>query len=355
MPTPDPLREQPDPLGRGPGPGGAPIPPRPLEPAFPGFTTNFGRRLRDVLGDQSGRLSSILQNIFRGEGGDALRGLVHGGRFNAPDLRRLIGSGLAGPQQQRFLEGLLGRFRTSKQQQAGGETEPGGGGPHGTSGALEGRIGEVLNSLLNRRDVNALPDELRSAMIAQLMEIFESPGFPPELLQGLQNQARTASATRERERLLRRSGEFNARGLFGSGPQVRALEDIEMEESEDLLNAMNQIGFANAQAAIQQIQNALQGTGMLGQLGLGEEQLASNELLRALQLSIGRELGLGDLGLREQQFGLERAIQELLMNLNLLSGFTGTGGGGEATSGGGNASPFTGGAPDFLFRRNLTQ
>lgn len=174
------------------------------------------------------------------------------------------------------------------------------------------------------RDVSVLPPELRQAMIAQLMEIFENPGFPPELLAALQNQARTTGATRERERLLQRSGQFNAQGLFGSGPQVRSLEGIQREESESLLNSMNQIGFANANAAIQQIQNAFQGTGILGNIGLGEEQLGSNEQLRALQLAISRELGLGDLGLRGEMFGFERAIQELLLNLNLLQNFQGT-------------------------------
>ena len=239
----------------------------------------------------------------------------------------------------------------------------------------------------------ALPAE----MVAQMTEYFKramggNMGLGDDVLLGLRNQARTDVKVRERDRLMRRGDEAAARGLSNSGVQERGLQDIESSESANLFNRLLGIDVENSQRSQQNIGQALQGIQGLGQLnigagqidlgygqlGLGRQELALKKLLgeRGLDLDkmridLSRELGFGDLGLREklgmsdidlrrelgrgnlglesQRLAMERALQELLQNLAIAqNGYFPGDGAGDGFTGGPGYTPYR---PDLFAER----
>ena len=180
----------------------------------------------------------------------------------------------------------------------------GGGWHRGNNDPFGGRLGGYIQDLI---------EDLRGRH-----------GLPEDVLANLYNQADATSKGRERDRLLRRGGDFAASGLFGSGVQNRALQDIEAQESDALLGAKNDIGYANAQAAVQQVNQLLQALGMASgrELGLGQLNLGYGNLgLGYDQLALSRELGLGNLELGRGDLALQAAIQEWLINSGLWGRF----------------------------------
>lgn len=207
--------------------------------------------------------------------------------------------------------------------------------------------------LINTDASTFFDPSLISGLQGTISQLLEGQGLPDEVLRSLQNRSREGLATRERELLQRRGAEFANRNAFGSGSQVRALEEIERAVTGELSNAFSEIGLLDAQASernrlagvsggtafgglmlgAQELEGQLQQAGQQGLLNLGNLNLATestsiNEALArqgldldALQLAISRELGLGDLSLGQDTLELERQLQELLQNLLLQQNF----------------------------------
>ena len=309
-----------------------PTPVGPAGPSGPNFLTTFGHRLSSVFhGDRERRrLERILSDIFARDQSGLLAHIRGQGKFGRGDLNRLLGSGLVrNPARVNFLQELQNRLRAltagSRDQDPAGGGHPSGGTGHGSSDALGGRIGSVLDSLLNRRDINTLPGDLEGSFLDRLFQMLENPGMDPAILDEARNIQRLTSKTRERDNALASLERFASRNISGSGLQQRDLRDIAGRESERLRASLSGIDLANAEFAQRQIDSALRGVLGFGQLNLGEEGLASNELLDALRLSISRELGLGNLELGHLNFGLDAAQLEFLINQILLQNFSGIG------------------------------
>lgn len=246
------------------------------------------------------------------------------------------------------------------------------------------QINNLFTALLNGiqrqpREIKTLPPELLAALQASFQkllgtnpdallnqdlvsqaqntinQLLESPGLPEEVLRNAQNRVREGLATRERSLLQRRGDLAASRNAFGSGPQVRALEGIERDVSQELANQLTNISLEDARAAeraralglqssqglnnlllqAQQVAGGLQSAGQQGVLGLGNLNLASQSTaiqealqrqgldLKALQLAISRELGLADVDIRQSQLELQRQLEEFMRNLFLQSNFFG--------------------------------
>jgi len=227
-----------------------------------------------------GRLESMLTRLFN-QNPDLWNQIMNNNQvFGRTDLQRLIESGFYGGDRQQYLQALAGAQQSTGE---GGGAGGGGGGSQFDMNPFGGELGGYLQQLID----NAL----------------NNPGFGEELLQRLMNQASTTGSLRERDRITRRGGDFAASGLFGSGLQGRAIQDIEAQESQALHGAQTEIGVADAEMAIQSISQALQ----------------------ALQIATSRELGMGNLqlgqgGLRVDEAGLalQAALQEWIQNMWLL-------------------------------------
>jgi hypothetical protein len=215
----------------------------------------------------------------------------------------------------------------------------------------------TLNQMLGTGGSDLLPADLVSQLRGTIDELLGSPGLPEGALRDAQNRVREGLATRERELIQRRGDDFAARNSFGSGPQGRVLQEIEMAVSQELANELTKIGMENASAAERSRALGLQGGTSLGQLMLGSENLATSRQslgtegllglgnlnlasqstaiqealqrqgldLNALQLAISRELGMGDLDLDQQELEMQRQMNELVQNLFLNSNYFGTG------------------------------
>lgn len=221
----------------------------------------------------------------------------------------------------------------------------------GVGGEIQGRLLELLNA--PRREVDAFGG-LRPQFESQIQSLLGSQGFAPDLLLALENRVRSNLKGRENEELQRRGDIFAGRNQFGSGPQVRSLEEVERGTRESLAESFTNIGLESARAGEQSRALGFQGLNALGQIGLGEETLESNDFFRGAQTgaqgllglgglnlqgeniasqemrdlirsSIARELGLEDIDLRRDDLELQRQVQQLLINLEILSNFFGTG------------------------------
>ena len=195
----------------------------------------------------------------------------------------------------------------------------GGGGRGGGSGSTPGP-GTTGNAL---DESSFIPDDVFGASIDRILQMLQHPGFPADVLADLQTGLRENSATRERSRLLRRSGDFAARGIFGSGVSTRDLERIETEEGASLRGEQRQLGLENARAALQSIQQALAGALGIGQLNFGERELEVREALQRAGLDLQRDLGFGQLDLGQGRLDLDRdsmaanlALQQIMLLLN---------------------------------------
>lgn len=247
----------------------------------------------------------------------------------------------------------VGPDSTARPRGRGGPESGGGGGEGGGFGG-DGDFGGHLDFFLEGGFPTGEPaDFLDPELLAQfegvLARLFESPGFDPALLEQSRNQARGQGSRDLRDRTLRRSEDFAASNIFGSGLQNRDLERIENNQSQITANNLLGIDLENMQAAQRSIDQAISGTTALGGLNQQAQALALQEALGrsgigldALGIGVGRELGLEGLSLDRLRLEMERAIQELLLNLQF--GAVGPSGSG---SGGPNTGPFPPGPGSF--------
>ncbi len=320
-------------------------------------TFDFGRQLTGAFGEgEQDRLQQILANIF-GRSEDDLVGLLGGvsGMFGRGDLDRLIGSGLARPRAQGFLEDLFGRLGVNTPDgtspdgtgdgTTGGGTGPGGLGAGNMSETLDSIFDRYLNEGLpyERRDIDALPPGILDPFMEMLQDIMANPGFDEDILSGARVNIRENNAQNLRDAQLRRADEFAGRNLYGSGPQVRAIEDVERQVRGEEARQLTGLDLANAQAGLTSVNSAISGVNSLGGLNLGAEQLSIQEalgrqggLLSLLSTASGRDLGLAGLDLEAQRLAMERAIQELMFRLQMSSGFTSSDGTTNTDGGGGD-------------------
>ena len=281
-------------------------------------------------------LTGLLERMAGSGGIERLMGLIgdfeYGGqRFNLRNLGDLLGAGGLGEGDAGFLQDIYDRGlaqRNRRHQGGGGDAGGGGGGGGrgrggGGGGGGGGRYGGYLRELIEG--------------------LMENPGFDPEILARMHSQAESGSKVRERDRVTRRGEDFAARGLFGSGLQGRSIQGIEAQESEALLGSKNQIEFANAQAAVQSISQAIEA------INSGINQQLGNK-----GLNIQRMLGLGNLDLGRSQLGLQASLQEWMQNMMMMQNYLPqqAGGGGipglpGAGGGGMNPADRDGGYPYY--------
>jgi hypothetical protein len=130
--------------------------------------------------------------------------------------------------------------------------------------------------------------------IKELMQrLLYDGGMGDELRMDLRNQATNVAKMRERDRILRRSDEFAARGLFGGGQSKNAVMGIEAQESQTLQTALNEIEFQDAQMKAQSLRDAIQALNAQiawklgkGQLNVAREQMALQKLMHAEQMAL---------------------------------------------------------------------
>jgi hypothetical protein len=142
-------------------------------------------------------------------------------------------------------------------------------------------------------------------------------GIPDDLFEEFRNRFTTESKLRERDRLLREEDVFASRNFARSGPKDLALFNVADSESEFRSNSLAELMGLDAQLSAQQRAAALSAVLGIGQLGLG----AGNLGLDTAQFRLAELLGQGNLDLGFLQFELERALQELLINLQLRQDF----------------------------------
>jgi hypothetical protein len=144
------------------------------------------------------------------------------------------------------------------------------------------------------------------AMAKSIQDTFANPGMDPEVLANMKNTASSAAKGREKTLLDRHANSMAGRGLFRSGITREGQLDIGSEVSEQLLDALNKIDMQNAQIAESALSRAFQGASSLGSLDM-----------QRMQNMISRGLGLGNLRLQELKINMQRAMQELMANLQI--------------------------------------
>lgn len=258
--------------------------PNPLNPTGPPpGTANPGRRW-----DLSSALQSAIDSI---KGGQARWNTLfpklmnknagifgdYEGPLGSAQIQQLLGIAMEGGQQQ-FLNKLLRRMAGGDD--GGGDVGGGDGGGGGFHWQGRGADAYRLQELIDR--------------------LMDSPGFAPDVLDAMRNQARNQAKLTERDQIFRRGDEFAARGLFGSGLSRQAIQGIEQATGNALSSSMTNIDIANAQAQNQNWRAAI----------------------GAISAAIQRELGLGQLDLGQQglglnwtQLGLDQAFREWLQNM----------------------------------------
>jgi len=275
----------------------------------------------DAIKGGKWRADKTMSNLFdRGY-------LQNGATIDADWISQLLGQGWGGGVDQ-FWGRVNDNMNTGALPRDGGQQQ-GGGGP--VPDNLVGAGGGGGGGWGAGKHVNNDPfgGQLGGYIQGLIEDLKGRHGFDQEVLDNLYNQADSTSKLRERDRLLRRGDDFAASGLFGSqgqgsGVKNRAMQDIEKQESNALQSANTDIGYANAQAAVQQVNqllNALQmATGR--ELGLGNLDLGYGNLgLGYDQLAVSKELGLGNLDLGRGDLALQTALQEWLINSGLWSLF----------------------------------
>lgn len=188
----------------------------------------------------------------------------------------------------------------------------------------------------------------------------EDFGLPEDVLRDQRNALVATSGQVQNQALQQAAGAFNSRGTLKSGISAGKTDAITRQTSEAVANALSNLALQDAQFAnegrrdafsmatgIQSLasQTAL-GAGQLDLTGLVEggrideagRQRLSNQFieqqrlslqemlgnqsagLQGSQIALQRELGLGDLGLREQQFLFNSNLTSQLQNLMARQG-----------------------------------
>lgn len=275
----------------------------------------------DLNPSRQGRLGRIL-NMAANRGFD----FGDSGVFGAEQAQALIDSGLfSNARTNKFLGKLVGgAFAGQGLGGGGGGGGIGGGGGGGGAGGGgggggggEGKGGGALKGV-------GLNDDILNAMSSRILELLENPGLPQEVIDEARRNIASQTKNRERDLLLRRSGEGSQRGLFDSGITQQGLRGIEDAATEALLAANTNFDIQNALNALQGIQTGFGQINSLEQQQIERLGLKIQRQLGMADIALRRQLGLGDLsvrrgGLNLQRLGMEqdRAMQEFLFNLQL--------------------------------------
>ena len=187
-----------------------------------------------------------------------------------------------------------------------------------------------------------LGQDIFGPMKARLMDMFENPGMPTEILEDSRRQLMATNKNAMRDQLLRRAGQGSAKSLFDSGITQQGLAGIEAAGLDQLAGALTNLDLNNAQMANQSLGIAFGGANNIANANLRNKEANIQRMLGLKNIDLGyagldvekslgwgninlqRQLGLGDLdirrgslGLQEQQLAQDRAMQEFLMNLQL--------------------------------------
>lgn len=268
----------------------------------------------DAIKHGNNRAQTTMERLFN------MGLLQNGANINSDWIGQMLGQMPGQPGQfwgrvQRYMQsGELPR------DYAGGGGEGGGGIPDNLAGAGASSGWQAGNAV----DRDPFSGQLGQYIQGLIEDLKGHHGLPENVLANLYNQAATTGKNRERDRLMRRGDESAAAGLFGSGLNNRAMQDIEQQESGALQSAKTDIGYANAQAAVQQINQLLSALQMATgrELGLGNLDLGYGNLgLGYDQLDLSRELGQGNLTLGQANLALQAAMQEWLQNIGIFGMF----------------------------------
>ena len=148
---------------------------------------------------------------------------------------------------------------------------------------------------------------LNDAVKTAITELLQGDGFSN--LEASRNIIRGESKNALKQSAIRRGEDFGARGLFGSGAQVRDVERIERQNLGERFRALNDLETANQQFKQQNVAQGIQGFGV--QQGV--------ELTRSQQ-AIARALGINDQQLRDlisrRQAGADRARTQASLTIS---------------------------------------
>ncbi len=293
-----------------------------FDPANP----RFGEGLRG-LGDEAlapflgllGRRPNLLNQII-------------GRTLQAPDLRRILGSGRAGRGGNAIIRDLLAALAAAQGGGGGGgggDERTGGQGDTGTDqthvdtsigGPHEGGF-HFGSSTGGETPFEFLPPEVRQPFINAILSGLNAEGLPPELLNALQNQVRgqgrlaIQEGTRDVEENLAR------RGLFRSGRTQRDVERLRNAVGSQVQQGITAVNAqdiaqrnANLDRAFAGVRSLANITGQELELGVRENLALLGLDLDAMQLELARELGFENIRLDEMRLAMERALQEILVN-----------------------------------------
>lgn len=128
--------------------------------------------------------------------------------------------------------------------------------------------------------------QLNDAMKKALLDLLGGGGFSN--IDASRNLIRQEAKTGFRDAAQRRASDFGARGLYGSGAQVRDIENLERTFANARIRGINDLETANEQFGLQKTAQGIQGFGVQRGLELTESQQA-----------IARALGINDQQLRD--------------------------------------------------------
>ena len=276
----------------------------------------FGDRMREFFGKDVGDQSGVIQ-IGNGQTLNSLRSLEN---FGAGPGGGGGGSGGGG------IDSAVGGPHGGSGPGFPGSPGPGGGGVGGGGGGGGGGAG-FLGFFEN-----------------QLRGLFEGGfGIDPEVLEA-QRGSITSSSNRQQANAQRQlEAQLNASGALGGGRNVDLASQLSTSFGENLLNQLSNFDLASNQAQLQDRQagfgagNQFSATRVGQQLGLGQNRNQAQSIANQFQLGQGGlanqrfglenqfSLGQGQLGLGQQQFGLQQnnqqfnqGLQTFLINMGLL-------------------------------------
>jgi len=149
--------------------------------------------------------------------------------------------------------------------------------------------------------------EVSDAVKAAILKLLQGEGFSN--IDASRNLIRQDAKTGFRDAAIRRTEDFGARGLFGSGQQVRDVENLERTFANASIRGLNDLETANEQLGLQKTAQGIQGFGVQRGLELTESQQA-----------VARALGINDQQLRDlisrRQAGAARAATQAQLTIS---------------------------------------
>jgi len=174
---------------------------------------------------------------------------------------------------------------------------------------------EAITTTQKKRGFGSVPvpqaaevdPQLNDATKEAILKLLKGEGFSN--IDASRNIIRGESKNALKQSAIRRGEDFGARGLFGSGAQVRDIERIERDNLGERFRALNDLETANEQLGLQKTAQGIQGFGV--QQGV--------ELTRSQQ-AIARALGINDQQLRDliskRQAGADRARTQASLTIS---------------------------------------